>query len=497
MLNFDTQIDCETIKNLLTFNPSQPLLFNTGLFLVLFVAFLAIYQLIRKQRTLKMLFVILFSLYFYYKSSGIYCLILLGVCMCDYALGRLMGVAQRTWQRRLIVAFNVVCNVGMLIYFKYFNLLCQTFAEFTHTHIDVLSIVLPAGISFFTFRSISYMVDLYRGKLEPCRNPIDYIFFMTFFPPLLAGPVVRAVDMLPQIKQNSVASREMVGEGLFMIMCGLIKKVVIADYISGNFVDRIFENPSLYSGFENLLGSISFTLQLYCDFSGYSDMAIGIALLLGYRFKENFRSPFKSQNPSEFWRRWHISLSTWLRDYIYIPLGGNRRGRLRTYFNLFATMVIGGIWHGASWMYLLWGAYHGILLACHKLIKQTINFNYGTTMTRVAQPFNVIITFTLVFVGFTFFRSPSLENLSEIATQIFTAFHPEIALQFITAYSLVVVAIVAGFLLHFTPDRWQVKLSNAYTSMPLLAQALILAIVLFAVIQTRQSELVPFVYLQY
>jgi D-alanyl-lipoteichoic acid acyltransferase DltB (MBOAT superfamily) len=226
-------------------------------------------------------------------------------------------------------------------------------------------------------------------------------------------------------------------------------------------------------------------------------MAIGIALLLGYRFKENFRSPFKSQNPSEFWRRWHISLSTWLRDYIYIPLGGNRRGRLRTYFNLFATMVIGGIWHGASWMYLLWGAYHGILLACHKLIKQTINFNYDATMARVAQPFNVIITFTLVFVGFTFFRSPSLDNLSEIATQIFTAFHPEIALQFITAYSLVVVAIVAGFLLHFTPDKWQVKLSNAYTSMPLLAQALILAVVLFAVIQTRQSELVPFVYLQY
>jgi D-alanyl-lipoteichoic acid acyltransferase DltB (MBOAT superfamily) len=226
-------------------------------------------------------------------------------------------------------------------------------------------------------------------------------------------------------------------------------------------------------------------------------MAIGIALLLGYRFKDNFRSPFKSQNPSEFWRRWHISLSTWLRDYIYIPLGGNRRGKLRTYFNLFATMVIGGIWHGASWMYLLWGAYHGLLLACHKFIKQTIHFNYGTTTSRIAHPFNVLITFVLVFVGFTFFRSPSLDNLSELATQIFTSFHPEIALQFVTAYSLVVAAIVAGFLMHYAPEKWQIKLSNAYISLPALVQALILAVVIFAVIQTRQSELVPFVYLQY
>jgi D-alanyl-lipoteichoic acid acyltransferase DltB (MBOAT superfamily) len=497
MLDYFNQIDCESLKNIFLYNPQQPLLFNTGLFLLLFVAFVGIYQLIRKRRTLKLIFVILFSLYFYYKSSGAYCLILLGVCLCDYSLGRLMGCTENTTLRRCIVALNVVCNVGMLIYFKYFNLLAQTIADFTHTHFDVLNIVLPAGISFFTFRSISYLVDLYRNKLEPCRNPLDYIFFMTFFPPLLAGPVVRAVDLLPQIKENAVATRTMVGEGLFLIICGLIKKVVIADYISGNFVDRIFENPSLYSGFENLLGSISFTLQLYCDFSGYSDMAIGIALLLGYRFKDNFRSPFKSQNPSEFWRRWHISLSTWLRDYIYIPLGGNRRGKVRTYFNLFATMVIGGIWHGASWMYLLWGAYHGVLLACHKFIKQTINFNYGERMCRIVKPFNVLITFTLVFIGFTFFRSPSLENLEEIATQIFTAFHPEIAMQFVTAYSLVVVAIIAGFLMHYAPEKWQITLSNTYTSTPMLVQALIFAVVLFVVIQTRQSELVPFVYLQY
>ena len=188
------------------------------------------------------------------------------------------------------------------------------------TSFEPLDVILPAGISFFTFRSISYMVDVYRGDLEPCRNFLDYFFFLTFFPPLLAGPVVRARDMLGQIRENPSATREMISEGLFLIMTGLVKKVMIADYISANFVDRIFDNPALYSGFENLMGAIGFTVQLYCDFSGYSDMAIGLALLMGYRFKINFDAPFKSQSPTEFWRRWHISLSTWLRDYVYIPL---------------------------------------------------------------------------------------------------------------------------------------------------------------------------------
>ena len=176
--------------------------------------------------------------------------------------------------------------------------------------------------------------------------------------------------MLPQIYARPEATRQQVSRGLVLIMFGLVKKVIVADYISGNFVDRIFDNPSLYSGFENLMGAIGFTLQLYCDFSGYSDMAIGIALLLGFEFKDNFNAPFKAQNPSDFWRRWHISLSTWLRDYLYIPMGGNRKGKVRTYINNFLTMVIGGLWHGASWMYIIWGAYHGLLLALHKMFKR-------------------------------------------------------------------------------------------------------------------------------
>lgn len=492
-----SRIDHEALQKLLLFDSSQPLLFNTGLFLLLFAGFLLVYALMRRTNKAKMVVTIAFSLYFYYKSSAECCFILLGVCLSDYMLGLWLGNVRNRTGRRMIVALNVVMNVGMLVYFKYFNMLYETFASITGTSFDPLDIILPAGISFFSFRSISYIVDIYRGKLEPCRNLLDYVFFLTFFPPLLAGPVVRAMDMLPQIKANNPATKAMIGEGMFLIMSGLIKKVVIADYISGNFVDRIFENPSLYSGFENVMGTVGFTLQLYCDFSGYSDMAIGIALLLGYRFKDNFNAPFKSQSPTEFWRRWHISLSTWLRDYIYIPLGGNRKGQARQYGNLLTTMVIGGLWHGASWMYVIWGAYHGLLLTGHKAINKVWPNHPLKKDSTTIRTINIFITFTLVVIGFTFFRCTSLENLQEMTTQIFTAFHPEIAVQFAKAYALILTAMGIGFVMHFSPSSWRTRLLGRYISLPIVIQAAILAVILFIVIQTRRSELVPFVYLQY
>ncbi|MGM9827506.1 MAG: MBOAT family O-acyltransferase [Muribaculaceae bacterium] len=491
------RIDPEMAQKLFLYDAQQPLLFNTGLFMMLFLGFVLIYQAIRRWRVAKMIVTILFSLYFYYKSSAGYCLILVGVCISDYLLGLWMGRAQRNWIRRLIVWINVLANIGMLVYFKYFNLLYETFANFTGVDFDALDIILPAGISFFTFRSISYIVDLYRRKMEPCTNFLDYMFFLTFFPPLLAGPVVRAQHLLPQIKANNPATRAMVAEGLFLIMCGIIKKMVIADYISGNFVDRIFENPSLYTGFENVMGMIGFTVQIYCDFSGYSDIAIGLALLLGYRFLDNFDSPFKSQNPSEFWRRWHISLSTWLRDYVYIPMGGNRRGAFRTHVNKFTTMMVGGIWHGASWMYLLWGAYQGLLLTGHLVIKRVIPSKIKLPGVYARRFFNILITFTLSVIGFAFFRSISLEHLAAQSTQIATNFHLEIAVEFAKAYAMILTLIGIGLVLHFTPSMWRKKVMGGYMAMPILIQAIILAIVLFIVIQTRNSELVPFVYLQY
>lgn len=493
-----TIFDPIQIKNILQYQEGNPLLFNTGLFLILFVFFLLIYQFLKNTKYSKMLFVITFSLYFYYKSSAEYCLILVGVCLSDYVLGNLLGITTSIIRKKIIVAINVLSNVGMLIYFKYFNLLISTFANITSTAFDPLDIILPAGISFFTFRSISYIVDVYRGDMSPVKNFLDYLFFLSFFPPLLAGPVVRAKDLIPQIQKNVLATKEMVSEGYFLIMTGLIKKVVIADFISENFVDRIFENPALYSGFENLLGMYGFTLQLYCDFSGYSDMAIGLALILGYRFAENFNSPFKSQNPSEFWRRWHISLSSWLKDYLYIPMGGSRKSRLRSRLNLLYTMVIGGLWHGASWMFLIWGAWNGLLLVIHKELK----FLFSKRDKQGWNPwwkrtFNIFITFTLIAFGMIFFRAQSMEHVRDMLVQIATNFHLSVIPQFVENYSLIVFAIVAGLLLHFAPHRLTLILQHNYNKLHYFFQGIILAVVLFIVIQVRQSDIVPFIYLQY
>ncbi len=488
--------DIHRIADLLLYQPGNPLLFNTGLFLMLFLGFLLIYRLLRSHRYVKMIFVILFSLYFYYKSSAGCCFILLGVALSDYLLGNLLGNTRCDIFRRAIVALNVIVNVGMLVCFKYFGLLVDTINRFDIARFDTLDIILPAGISFFTFRSISYIVDVYRGNMQPVRNPLEYVFCLTFFPPLLAGPVVRARDLIPQIQANPVATRAMVSEGFFLIMTGLFKKIVIADYISGNFVDRIFDNPAIYSGFENLIGAYGFTLQLYCDFSGYSDMAIGIALLLGYRFLDNFNSPFKSQNPTEFWRRWHISLSSWLRDYLYIPMGGSRVSRFRSRLNLLNTMVIGGLWHGASWMFLLWGAWNGLLLVIHKEIRQHMpRILSGAAAWK--RPFNIFITFSLIAFGMIFFRAESMEQVADMLTQIATNFHLSVWPQFVDGYRMIVVAMIAGLVLHFLPHSLTLKTLNLYNRCPLVVQGLLLAAVIFIIIQVRQSDIVPFIYLQY
>lgn len=524
------------IEVLTTYDSRQPLLFNTGLFMVLFVFFVIIYRALRPWRVARMIFTILFSIYFYYKTSGEYCLILVGVAVSDYILGLLMQRSRslergREIAMRSIVALNLTVNIGLLVYFKYFGLLVETLSRFLTSPVDPLTILLPAGISFFTFRSISYIVDIYRGQIDACRNPLDYLFFLTFFPPLLAGPVVRAKDMLPQIKANPVATREMTSEGTWLIILGIIKKMVIADFISGNFVDRVFDNPALYSGFENMMATLGFTIQLYCDFSGYSDIAIGIALLLGYRFKENFNAPFKATSPTEFWHRWHISLSTWLRDYVYIPLGGNRCSKPRAYFNQAATMVIGGFWHGASWMYVIWGAAHGVLLVAHKMTRglfattatavvardgevEMIAEGGGVEMAAGADPsrwslvarefgresvrvLKMVFTFLMIAAVFMLFRAPSIDDVAMMWHQIIHDFHLSVAPQFIESYLGIVMAMACAYLVHMLPTRVTAPFKNVFVSSPFILQAILLAVALFLAIQVRSSDIVPFIYLQY
>lgn len=318
-------IDFSRLLEAFKYNPDAPMIFSSGIFLWLFAAFMVIYTLLQHRNTARILFVALFSYYFYYKSSGTYFFLLAIVTVTDFVIAWLMDRTDVRWKRKLWVILSVSVNLGLLCYFKYTNFLGGVIASLMGGEFTALDIFLPVGISFFTFQSLSYTIDVYRREIKPLTSLLDYAFYVSFFPQLVAGPIVRARDFIPQIRKPLYVSQEMFGRGIFLIVAGLFKKAVISDYISVNFVERIFDNPTLYSGVENLMGLYGYALQIYCDFSGYSDMAIGIALLLGFHFNLNFNSPYKSASITEFWRRWHISLSSWLRDYLYISLGGDRK----------------------------------------------------------------------------------------------------------------------------------------------------------------------------
>jgi alginate O-acetyltransferase complex protein AlgI len=319
LLSFFSQ---SNIREWLVYNPKEPILFNTGRFLVLFLIFYPIYILTTRASTfsLRNLYVFLFSIGFYYLSSGEYFVLLLISGVIDYNLARMLHNEVLQAYRKFYLILSIVLNLSFLGYFKYTNFLIDNYNNIFSGNIAFHDIILPVGISFYTFQSMSYIIDIYRRELQPTKNLLDYMFFVSFFPQLVAGPIVRASEFLPQIYKRLSLTREDVDRALLLIIAGLIKKTVISDYISLNFVDRVFDAPNSYTAFENLMASYGYAIQIYCDFSGYSDMAIGIALLMGFRLSVNFRTPYKSASITEFWRRWHISLSTWLRDYLYISL---------------------------------------------------------------------------------------------------------------------------------------------------------------------------------
>lgn len=496
----------------LAYQPNAPMLFSSGMFFFLFIGFLIIYKSLRKHLLIRIIYVTIFSFYFYYKSSGLWFILLIMTATSDFFIGQKLALTTSLVIRKLLVTISLCINLGALAYFKYFNFLMNVFAQLVHeigvllgngtlqsVTYEPMDIFLPVGISFFTFQSLSYIIDIYRRQLEPLHRWIDYVFYVSFFPQLVAGPIVRARDFIPQIYKELVVTREQFGEGLFLIFCGLFKKAVISDYISLNFVDRIFDAPLLYTGVENLLGVYGYALQIYCDFSGYSDMAIGIALLLGYRFNINFDSPYQSATITEFWRRWHISLSSWLKDYLYISLGGNRKGKTRTYINLMVTMLLGGLWHGASLRFILWGAIHGVSLAIHKFIMGRFSSfkQLGSQMSPFRRVLGVVFTFHLVCFGWIFFRAESMQTAGEVLSQIFTNFHPEVFTQFVMGYKSVTFLMVIGFILHFTPKRAGLAVQNIVTRSPLFIQALMLIILIFIVIQVKSAGVQPFIYFQF
>ncbi|MBQ9192523.1 MAG: MBOAT family protein [Bacteroidales bacterium] len=458
---------------LLSFDSAHPLLFTQFYFWVFFALVFALFSLIHSKPLLRNAYLFFVSLFFYYKTSGVFLALLLFVVVYNYFAARALPRARTGWKTFWVV-LSVVVDLGVLAYFKYAYFLADFLNDLFGLSIqvrDVLgelmnqltgtsvfrvdAIVLPVGISFFTFQAISYIMDVKREKVEPLRNFLDFGFFLTFFPQLVAGPIVRAPEFFPQLHKPYNLSRRWFGIAVFWIMNGLVKKLVLADYLAVNLSDRVFENPLLYTGFENLSALFCYSLQVYADFSGYTDIATGVALLMGFHLPQNFNSPYKAENAQQFWRRWHMSLSRWLRDYLYIPLGGNRnatwgtwiiilavavigsflsgswwvavavgtvavllllygwarpdqRKFLRTQVNSMDTMLLGGLWHGASWNFMIWGGLNGIGQIIYKfwarwsrpvqsaVICGLCGFCYALSRLAPAPVWNLFFVWTLV-----------------------------------------------------------------------------------------------------
>ncbi len=505
ILSFLSGFDWKAFLHQFLYDEKNPLLFNNGFFVYFFFLFMVLFYFLRNHSAARRYVFCLFSLYFFYKASGEFVLLVILSAIVDFFLSNAIYKTKAKAGKTFLLVLSIIFNLGLLFYFKYTNFFISISNDLLHTHFNPLNVLLPIGISFYTFENLSYTVDVYRGEFKPATKFTDYLLFLSFFPKLMMGPIVRAHDFVPQINQPYHITERDFAKGFYLIISGLIKKLVISDYITLNFVDYIFDNPSLHTGVENLMAIYGYAMVIYCDFSGYSDIAIGIALWLGFKIPPNFLSPYQSKNVTEFWRRWHISLSSWLKDYLYIPLGGNRKSTFASIlfvalfltgtfmmsthlfgltiewaavvtavpllifvipplvtrnpkgisanFNLLTTMLLGGFWHGASWNFIIWGALHGIALGIHKLwIMLTGKAFASFNNSKVYNAIMVIITFHFVCFCWIFFKAENFEMAMAMIQQIAFNFDINVFLPFYENYKEVLWMIAFAMLIHFIPD---------------------------------------------
>ena len=451
-----------------------------------------------KVPALRLAILLLASWAFYASWSWPFLGLILFSTVVDYACGALIHRTDNATQRTLWLVVSLVTNLGLLGIFKYLGFFTQSLdAALTAFHsgvsVPVVALVLPVGISFYTFQTLSYTIDIYRGRLEPARSFWHFALFVSFFPQLVAGPIVRARDLLPQLARRPAFDADDQARGLFRILTGLIKKVAIADVLATELVDRVYETPDLYGSTESIIAIYAYSLQIYADFSAYSDIAIGSAMLLGYSLPENFDRPYTAASLQDFWRRWHISLSTWLRDYLYIPLGGNRHGAVRTYLNLMITMLLGGLWHGASWTFVFWGLLHGGGLAVNRMWQRWRERRFpGHTWGPVMHGVMTLLTLHFVVFAFHWFRAPDFTRGVEVLERV--------ASLELAAPNLgwpVLAALGFGIVLHATPRDWKAGLQSGWRRVPAVLQATVLVGVLVVLQQIKASGGRPFIYFQF
>lgn len=549
------------LYDIFEFSEDYPLIFTQANFWIFFAVAYFLFALFYKKIAVRNSYLFLISLFFYYKTSGLFIGILIFSTLVDFFIGRRIYKTEHPVKRYALVTTSVVINLTVLCYFKYayfftdsFNMLFQSNFEVVnwlahwantfnnHNYFTIDKIILPVGISFYTFQTISYSVDIFRRKLKPLDSILDFGFYVSFFPQLVAGPIVRAENFVPQISQPTVLTKSNFDRGTFMILKGLIKKMIFADFIAMHFLDRVFDAPEMFSGFANVMAMIGYSLQIYGDFSGYTDIAIGLALLMGFKLPINFNAPYKATNAGEFWKRWHISLSTWLRDYLYIPLGGNREGTTASYIifslivfgtlyafqnlylvfgvlfiglfvfilslfnanvknhintniNLMLTMLIGGLWHGASWKYVIWGGLNGLGIVVYKFWRKISPWESNTKW--YGRGWKIAITLTFVTFTRIYFRGESMDHISRWYRQV--AYHMDwhYAWDILVHYQLVFWVMLLGYVTHWLPESTKIYIEGLYAKSPIPVKISLAAVIGVICYQAFSTDFQPFIYFQF
>ena len=552
----------DRIYHIFSFNELKPLIFTQLDFWLFFIFVMLVFSFLHKKLLTRSIFLSVVSIFFYYKTSGIYVTLLIVSLFVNYFFGNGIAKTKKSISKNIQLAFAILFNILTLAYFKYAYFFTESFNKMFHTKFEVVNqlsvwangfagdgtfvekIILPVGVSFFTFQSISYVVDIYRKDIEPVKNFFEYSFFVTFFPQLVAGPIVRAKDFIPQIRKPFTLSNEQFSWALILITKGLFKKIILADYIAVHFIDKIADAPQAYPGFVSILAMWGYSLQIYADFSGYTDIAIGLSCLMGFALLPNFNSPYKAISVADFWRRWHKSLGSWFRDYLYIPLGGNKTGGLATYIvsliififllfitqwyeliyvygglmtlyfivwfyfpfyknfihrdlNLLITMVVGGLWHGASENFVIWGTMNGIALIVYNYWKKISPYENSTTL--IVRFWRIFITFQFITFTRIWFRledsAAPLAMIDHIWNHLDLKWNI-VKLVFQT-YSSVFWIITLGYFLHWMPQSWKDKGQDRFTKMNLGLKSIIIVICVFLMYQAISDTFKPFVYFQF
>jgi len=472
------------------------MLFNSLQFVPFFVVVYLVYLALQRRGQNRWLLVA--SYVFYGAWNWAFLSLIALSTVIDYSLALAMARTDDQPRRKRLLICSLISNLGILAFFKYANFFAASFAELmggfgVEVQPWVLDVVLPVGISFYTFQTLSYTIDVYRKQLEPTRDFLDFALFVAFFPQLVAGPIERASRLLPQILKPRTVTWEGFGSGCWLILAGTFKKVVVADNI-GRLVDLIYGDPEASTGLEVIVATWAFAWQIYCDFSGYTDVARGLSRLMGFELMLNFNLPYLALNPADFWRRWHISLSSWLRDYLYISLGGNRGGSLLTYRNLGLTMLLGGLWHGAAWTYVLWGAYQGTLLIVHRLCQPLLDkvAPRGKLASRAWWLLRVLVMFQLACMGWMIFRADSWAHLSALFGRAVSDFSAGDVALWLPGLALLVLPLAGFQILQGLTGRLDTVLR-----WPAPLRVVTYVVITFAIIILGEDHGAPFIYFQF